>query len=124
MAAASGAVTVTASGTGATVDPERLVLVPLLRGLRVDAASRILDWAGLELGAHRGRGRVVSQSPGRGVLVKPGTAIDVRLASVPARPRVVVPLLVGGTVAEARAELAAVGLVLAGDPASGSTIGA
>jgi beta-lactam-binding protein with PASTA domain len=107
---------------GAAV-PE-LVVVPNLVWVEVDDARRILESAGLVLGRASGDGDVIrDQTPGAGARVPSGSPVDVTLASTPVPERqVLVPNLVGGTVDEARAALAAVRLVLGGDPGADRTV--
>jgi len=93
---------------GTLVDPGRLVTVvlgdkppdtvavPLLIGLRLDAAGKKVTEAGLELGGISGdhAGVVTDQNPGPGQEVLKGAIVSISLAPVP-KPFVLVPSLVG-----------------------------
>jgi beta-lactam-binding protein with PASTA domain len=89
------------------------VQVPSLNGSTIDAASRALEKFGLGLGpidsvpTEGDTGRVVAQEPPVGTTVDSGTSVSITIGIL--RP-VIVPRVVGSTLAKAEAELSQVGL--------------
>jgi beta-lactam-binding protein with PASTA domain len=94
------------------------VPVPNLLGLKVDAARRIVEAAGLVLGTTRHAGRVTDQQPAAQTLVSRESTVTVTLDT-----GVTVPNLLGLTVEEARQAAEQAGLVLETPEAAGRVIG-
>jgi serine/threonine-protein kinase len=102
--------------------------VPQLLGARREAVAQLLDAAGLELGAVTSRedaekpaGTVLTQQPGAGSLVKPGTRVSIVLATAPTTPepqqpasqKLDMPRFIGMPAATARTRIAESGLQVA-----------
>jgi serine/threonine-protein kinase len=90
------------------------VAVPLTTGLKVDAAQRLLQTAGLVaqknvVASDKPAGTVLSQNPAAGAKVAKGTQVTLSVAQGP--KLVVVPALQGLSVDNATSKLQAVGLV-------------
>jgi beta-lactam-binding protein with PASTA domain len=94
------------------------VPVPNVLGLKVNAARRIVEAAGLVLGTSRQTGRVIDQQPAAETLVSRESTVTVTLDA-----GVTVPNLLGLTVAEARQAAEQAGLVLDTPEAAGRVIG-
>jgi beta-lactam-binding protein with PASTA domain len=94
------------------------VPVPNILGLKVDAARRIVEAAGLVLGTSQHTGRVTDQQPAAETLVSRESTVTVRLG-----PGVTVPNLLGLTVEEARQAAEQAGLELDTPSATGRVIG-
>jgi beta-lactam-binding protein with PASTA domain len=86
------------------------VVVPNVVGFSRDEAAEELRSADLTLGQVTGEGEEVQrQTPGAGIEVEPGTAVDIVMSAAPP-VLVVVPKVTGRSVDEARDELASKGL--------------
>jgi beta-lactam-binding protein with PASTA domain len=94
------------------------VPVPNVLGLKVDAARRIVEAAGLVLGTPQHTGRVTDQQPGAETLVSRESTVTVTLDT-----GVTVPNLLGLTVEEARQAAGQAGLVLDTPKATGRVSG-
>lgn len=101
-----------------TQEPDE-VETPDVVGMELDPAVRRMEAVGLEVErvvtvtSDAPEGTVVVQRPGRGTLVPPGSGVALAVAQGPAA-RIAMPDLVGGTLADGEAELAAARLRIAG----------
>jgi serine/threonine-protein kinase len=102
--------------------PPRTVTVPSVINLDVDQARQILEGTGLELGEQSGQnsetvdeGKIISQDPGPGAEVKPGSAVNIIVSE--GRSLVTVPNVECKFYETARDQLEGLGLeVQLGDP--------
>jgi beta-lactam-binding protein with PASTA domain len=93
----------------------RMVEVPSVIGLDVEQARQVLEGAGLELGDQFGEnsetvpeGEILTQSPGSGTEVEPGSAVDVTVSEGPSL--VTVPDVTCKVLDNAQAQLEGLGL--------------
>ncbi|MHC5037329.1 MAG: PASTA domain-containing protein [Planctomycetota bacterium] len=108
-------------------EPPQNLQVPKVVGMRLDEAKRVLERAGLRMGTLRehvvaqGVGLVVSQNPAIGVLVPPGSAVNMTVGVRPQGPTV--PSVVGLPLVQARTALReagfSVGTIARKDPGPG-----
>jgi beta-lactam-binding protein with PASTA domain len=98
-------------GFQVTPPDEVLVPVPSVIGMALPEATKTLAGADLVVGTTSGTGVVTEQTPGPGVDVDPGSAVDLVLAPIPP-VTVEVPSVVGLTEDEAEAVLVDAGLAL------------
>ena len=95
--------------------PVPTVTVPRVIGSNIDAARATLQGLGLtvateQVDANEPAGTVVGQAPSAGAEVKEGSTVTLRVSTGP--KQVTVPRVVGSTVADARAQLENLGLVV------------
>jgi beta-lactam-binding protein with PASTA domain len=104
------------------VVPTPLVTVPDLRGRTRSEAAALLEPLGLHLLVSSGAGRVRTQRPAAGDQVPTDSTVEVTLRAVPPPVLVTVPDLRRRSLADARAAVAAAGLVLRAGGATTGTV--